>query len=323
MTLLRGLILLALLIQVAGAIAFYFAVKRVLRRRIPPLVMIWIVVSLAPLLVPGPRRLPRAYVTLFAITVMVKLYDLAHEATNGRQPSLLRFLAGLSNGFWLVTSHRPIESKLTRRANFLLLLGRAPMFGLSLIASFLVFHIDWSAYSFLLEHTCKALVVYGLVIFGGNTLAAGWRLIGLTGMDPFHHPAVARTPAAVWRRWNRPAAAVIHEYVFRRAGGHRFPARATLAAFFFSAVVHEYLFAIVLGRALGFQFAFFMINGCAAVATLGIRPTGWRAILWIALTFTFALMTSVLFFASVNHVLPFYSRPLPGWIGAWDRWVGR
>ena len=47
--------------------------------------------------------------------------------------------------------------------------------------------------------------------------------------------AAAPTPADFWRRWNRPAAQWFHEHVFLRAGGIRFPLRATLATFAVSA----------------------------------------------------------------------------------------
>jgi hypothetical protein len=38
---------------------------------------------------------------------------------------------------------------------------------------------------------------------------------------------------------------------------------------------------------------------------------------WLAATLCFNLVSSVLFFASVNGLVPFYSRGLPGWLQGW------
>ncbi len=84
-----------------------------------------------------------------------------------------------------------------------------------------------------------------------------------------------------------------------------------------SALVHEYVFGIVLGRVQGYQTVFFMLQGCAAAATLRIRPNGWKAALWVAATLGFNLATAVFFFASVNGMVPFYSRGLPRWLAGW------
>jgi hypothetical protein len=84
--------------------------------------------------------------------------------------------------------------------------------------------------------------------------------------------------------------------------------RAALATFLVSAIIHEYVFDIAVGRVQGYQTAFFVIQGIAAAATLRVKPAGWAALPWVAGTFAFNLVTSVLFFASVGEVLPFYAR---------------
>jgi hypothetical protein len=85
------------------------------------------------------------------------------------------------------------------------------------------------------------------------------------------------------------------------------PVRGTLATFAASAAVHEYVFGISTGI-LGYQTAFFMLNGCAAAATLRTHPTGPYRVAGVALTLTFVLGTAVLFFHSVDAVVPFYGR---------------
>jgi hypothetical protein len=92
-----------------------------------------------------------------------------------------------------------------------------------------------------------------------------------------------------------------------------------LIVFLLSGIMHEYVFGIALGRVQGWQMAFFMIQGCAVVATMRAKPRAWRAVLWTGATFAFNIASGVLFVAAVNHLVPFYSRPLPGW---WLVWFG-
>jgi D-alanyl-lipoteichoic acid acyltransferase DltB (MBOAT superfamily) len=122
------------------------------------------------------------------------------------------------------------------------------------------------------------------------------------------NPFAARTPADFWKRYNRPAQQFLYEDVFKPLGGRRSPVRATLATFLVSAIIHEYVFDIAVGRVQGYQAAFFLIQGLAVAATLRVRPAGRAAVPWVVGTFAFNLATSVLFFASIGEVLPFYAR---------------
>jgi D-alanyl-lipoteichoic acid acyltransferase DltB (MBOAT superfamily) len=122
------------------------------------------------------------------------------------------------------------------------------------------------------------------------------------------NPFAARTPADFWVRYNRPAGQFFYEDVFKPLGGLKSPVRATLGTFAVSAVLHEYIFWIAVGRVQGYQMAFFMIQGLVVAATRKIRPRGLRAVAWGTGTLMFNLALSVLFFASIDEVLPFYSR---------------
>ena len=97
---------------------------------------------------------------------------------------------------------------------------------------------------------------------------------------------------------------------------HRSRARLlgpTLATFLVSAAVHEYVFSVPTGRLQGYQKAFLLIHGVSVAATLRVKPRKWGAVLWVAATLVFNVATAVLFFASVNHVLPFYQHRPPLW----------
>ena len=84
-----------------------------------------------------------------------------------------------------------------------------------------------------------------------------------------------------------------------------------------SALIHEYLFSIAIGRVQGYQTAFFLLQGFAVAATARLKARGWTAAPWLAATLGFNLVSSVLFFASVNGLVPFYSRELPAWLADW------
>jgi D-alanyl-lipoteichoic acid acyltransferase DltB (MBOAT superfamily) len=179
-----------------------------------------------------------------------------------------------------------------------------------------LFRLNWSEQPFFLEHCAKVLALYATLIPVTAAAAAVWRLFAGKGRDFMDRPYLARTPADFWRRYNRPVQQFFYEDIFKPIGGRRFPLVATLLTFAVSAIIHEYVFGIALGRVQGYQTAFFMIQGCATAATLHIRPKS-KSISWIAGTLLFNLATSVLFFASINGVVPFYSRGLPVWLQSW------
>jgi len=173
----------------------------------------------------------------------------------------------------------------------------------------ILYRINWSTVSFPLEHVLKVSAVVSVVVLTTNAMAAAYRLLGGLAIDFMSNPLVAPTPADFWRRWNRPAQQFLHEYAFKPAGGLRRAVRATLVTFGISGMVHEYVFGIAAGRVQGCQLLFFMLQGFAVVATMGIRPRGSITLLWIAGTGVFNLASSVLFFMSVDQVLPFYWIP--------------
>jgi hypothetical protein len=278
-----------------------------------------VAIALAPMLIRHHAGPARGLDALLGITLAVKLYDLEHQARQGRWPPPRMFWTYLVNPCWLVLGRTPRESSLTAWQNTGQMLRRSGVFLIGLGLCIAAFGHDWSSEPFLLEHAAKACAIYVALIGGTNAFAAGWRLLGGTALDPFYNPATAPMPADFWRRWNRPAAQFFHEYVFLPAGGRARPVRAILATFACSALVHEYLFTIAIGRLQGFQIAFFMLQGVAVLLTARRRSSGWRAAATTILTFGFVLLTSVLFFASCNHLVPFYSRPLPCWLETWDR----
>lgn len=246
----------------------------------------------------------RGIVALAAVYIAVKWYDLFAGATPAR-PRAREFVAYLLNPLWHVR-RSPVRSP-ARREDASALMFRLAAAVATVALLIVVFRADWGRHPFIMEHAAKALAITLTMTALGNTWASIWRLGGGTSHDGMAHPVLAVTPADFWRRWNVPVQQFFHVHVFTPAGGRARLIRATLATFAVSAVIHEYLFSTIAGRFQGYQLAFFMINGLASVATLRLRPRGWRAVLgWVG-TLTFLIATSVLFFASIAEIFPFYA----------------
>ena len=73
-------------------------------------------------------------------------------------------------------------------------------------------------------------------------------------------------------------------------------------------MAHEYAFDMGVGRVQGYQLAFFMLQGLAVAATLRWKPRGPVRTLAIIATLAFNLATSMLFFASIDSMVPLYDR---------------
>ncbi len=274
-------------------------------------------VLFSPLLLPPDRPLFRSFAAVAAVVLVLKLHDLQLDSQRGSRLSLGSFASFLGNPFLLVRRRlanepRPAASESFRRLGWGVLgvvVGSILLIG--------VFNVDWDRYPFLVEHVSKVTAFYIALLSGLGAVTALWRLLGGVAREPMDNPYLARTPADFWRRYNRPMQQFFQEDFFKLVGGLRTPVRATLLVFALSAFLHEYIFGIALGRVQGYQTAFFLLQGVAVVATARVKVRGWRAVPWTVGTLGFNLVSSVLFFASMNGLMPFYSGGLPAWLRGW------
>jgi hypothetical protein len=281
--------------------------------RIALLVVTSLLILAAPLIVPERARLLRCIAAVNAVTTVIKLLDAHLGATAGRRPRLESFLGFLVNIFGLVQRKLDELPHPAPRADVRRLVwnGLGFVAGAALVA--FVFHINWRALPFVAEHAVKVVAFFLALIPLSTAAAAAWRLAGGRGLDFMNNPFVARTPADFWRRYNRPVHQFLEQDIFLPLGGRRRPLLGTVAVFVVSAAIHEYVFSMAVGRVQGYQTAFFLLQGLAVAATARLKPRGAAAAGWVAATFAFNLLTGVLFFASVNRVVPFYDNPVPLW----------
>jgi len=309
--------LIALTSAFLAALCFFPALELERRKRAVVLLGLASAIAFSPLWIPLEAPFVRLLAAMNATALLAKLYDLHVAASRVLHPNFSTFVAFLPNWFSVVWRRLDAEPEPTIRQN-LVRLGQA-LWKTVAATVFLVwlFQKNWRGAPFVLEH-CAKTVAFFLALIPGSALAVTlWRLAGGRARDFMDAPLLAATPAEFWRRYNRPAQQFFYEDVFKGVGAFRSPVRGTLVTFAVSAVVHEYVFGVSLGRVQGCQTLFFLLQGLGVAATVRLRLAGRRVWPWIGATWIFNLATSLLFFASVNGVFPFYSRGLPKWLAGW------
>jgi hypothetical protein len=309
-------LLVALVSAYLTAIAAYpaLSLKRPLRNVV--IAGFLLLLAISPLWIPSTARVGRFFATFAVFTLMAKLYDLHVGSRGSRPPPFRTYLGYLPNWFWLVYRADP-GAPGSASGNLRKLARATGKVILALVPSVLAFRINWESTPFLLEHAVKGSAVFMTLVPVTAMVTALLRLGGAKARDFMDRPFLASTPAEFWQRYNRPTGQFFYEDVFKPFGGRRTPLRATFATFAVSALLHEYVFGIILGRVQGYQTLFFLIQGLAVMSTLRMRPTGWKKWAGIALTLSFNLISSLLFCASVNQIIPLYSRPMPWPLAGW------
>ena len=307
-------LVLSLAITFGAAVGFVPALRLASGSRAAVFLAVCIPIFLAPLVVPEAAPWARFLASVCSLLIGMKLYDLHLDAGRASRLSRRTLLAFLPNWGSMVLRKLEAEPCPPQRDSWVrLVLGLAGL-GLSVGALSWLFRLDWSEQPFAVEHSAKVVGVFCALLPAGAAATSLWQLAGGRTRDWFDQLFLARTPADFWRRYNRPVQQFFFEDIFKHAGGRRSPGRATLTTFAVSGLIHEYVFGIATGRVAGYQMIFFMIHGCAVAATLRVQPRGWRAVPWIAGTLAFNLAASMLFFANLNGIVPFYSRGVPGWL---------
>ena len=300
---------------VAIAAFQFLAVRRTSHWMLP--VGMCLLVALSPGLISMQHPVLRFLASLSAATVAIKIIDLWLDIRLRSAPTWQEFLAFLANPFIYVRRCLPREPRPLSRHDLVRFLKESLICftGIALLVA--AFSIDWRDWPFLVEHSTKVVLFMLAIVSGLTALAALWRLTGGTARDYMDRPFAARTPADFWRRYNRNMQQFFWQNVFKTTGGLRAPIRTTFLVFVLSALMHELIFSVAIGRVQGYQMTFFLVQGIAATLTAHVKVKGYAVAPWVVGTFVFNLASSVFFFASIHELFPFYSRGLPMWLSGW------
>lgn len=291
----------------ANRSAFYWLV---------PLVACGLIVG-SPWLIPEASPMLRFLASMCAAMMALKVIDTALDLRNRRGVTWQEYGAFLANPFTLVRRSLASERCPSTKENLRRLLGGASGCAVALAVLLGLFNTEWFNLPFLLEHVGKVTALMLAIDAGLTAAAAIWRLGGGTARDFMDRPFIAHTPADFWRRYNRNVHQFFRLDVFGGHRGRRSPIPVMLLVFGLSALLHEVLFFAAVGTVQGYQTLFFTVQGLAAAATARVRARGRPIVLWVTGTLLFNLLTSVIFFASIHSIVPFYSRGLPEWLRGW------
>jgi len=291
--------------------AFYLGFRLGSGRRWAALIGSLGLVAAAPLLVPSEARFARFLVALAAVVVGMKLWDAHIGARRAVKAPFRSYVGFLLNPTALVWRRLPYERRPSRRQSGT---GFAvAVLGTLLMTVLLVMigHVRWDTQPFLVEHVAKAAVVFLLFTAVMDVMVHALRIAGGVARDFTDAPWIARTPGEFWRRYNRSIGQFIEDDVFKPLC-HCVPTRlAIVVAFLVSGLLHEYAFAISVGRVEGYATLFFVTQGIAVAASSGLKARGWSELPAVAATLVFLIGSSILLFAAVDGVVRFYSRGAP------------
>lgn len=312
----------AFLLSVAAAYGYALVVRPVLRVRggVGAIVSTCVapVVLFLPLLIPADRVGLRALAEFLCADLMFKMIDYARQHRHGdgdvsRFADYLRFLIPFP--VLLVVFHRRerrLPTPAPRGRTVLGVLFAAAVFALGFVLANVAARVEAVRSSFLLDHAVM-FVIFMMTIQALSRLLYG--LDRLAGFDTtpliLNNAFCAPTVAAFWQRFNTRVHLWLQYNVFRPAGGLRTPVRGVLPCFFVSAVVHELAFGIATSRFTGYQFAFFMLQAPAMLASRPLHRLATHGgiagkTLAHTTTVTWFFFTSMLFFHGVNRVFPFF-----------------
>ena len=263
-------------------------------------------IALTPLLIPAHQRPLRLYAAVFAVMLGVKVFSCVSDASIAGLP-LVQQIIYLFNPFSIVRRLVSAEKKPTATRDWQSIILNSALGLITFIIAIRIFSIHWFNHPAMIERCAKTFAIFFVILFVPNAMAAFTRRVGIDSTDFCKPFILARTPAEFWRIYNRPAEQFFRVHVFQPAGGRRHFIRATIATFIVSGLIHEYVFGIPAGHIIGSQMLFFAIQGIAVIITAKLRPRGLIPIIAIPATFTFNVLTGVIFMSGMNSVFPIWT----------------
>jgi len=276
-----------------------------------------VVVLFAPLLIPAGMVGARALAAFLCIDLTFKMLDYSRQHRHRRRDAVrfagyARFLIPfpvLSVVFGQRERRLPIPRP--RQKDVIGVLLAAALFAAAFGLVHAVSRIGAVKSSFLIDHTVK-IAIFMLAIEALCHMLYGLeRLAGFDTKPLIQNAFLSPTVAEFWCRFNTRVHAWYDLNIFRPTGGRRASARGVVLSFFISAALHELMFGIATSRFDGYQFAFFMLQAPAVLASRRLHRLAARGgtvgkSVARFMTFTWLFVTSMFFFHGVNRVFPFF-----------------
>lgn len=286
-------------------------------RRLAWLVPALLLPAALPFTIPTAWVYTRALVTVWAITMAGKAFELARGGVP--EPRLLERLPTFC--FWLLVppkaelpADEPAAARVRAQGRRRLLRAVLKLPGVTVLV---LVHLHWPG----LHHdpwieAFWALWLTWLAVSAFIDVVSGLAMqTGIAVAEAFDAPPLARSPREFWsRRWNLVVHDMVLRHVFVPLRGLRRPVRATFWVFVISGLIHEVFVLATLGRVprhAGYMMLFFGLHGAAVMAQLAWdrgpgrrrrRHGGMRRPLAVALHLGWMTLTTPLFFAPIGEI---------------------
>ena len=280
-------------------------------------VLIGVAILLCALVIPADKVVLRAFACLAYTELAFKQADYARCVREGRVNSIptgeyLWFLIPIPA---LVVVFADAHRRRALRPDYVFELLRVLLGVTTFGTACAVLH--WSASvslfqrSFVFDHTAKLFLFVVAIEAVSQTLLGIEHALGFETRPLVRGAFFSSTVGEFWMRYNTRIHEWLRANVFRPAGGAKEPIRSVFFTFLFSAMHHELGFAIATSRIDGYQFAFFMLQAPAVLASRKCQRVARRLGMVGAcgsrlLTVVWLALSSVLFFHGVDRVFPFF-----------------
>ena len=309
-----------------GCAAFTPLVRYRLRGK-PGAIVGWCFVPIilaCPLLIPSANVGLRAASAFLSGEITFKMVESFRHWAHGERSMVLRDYYRFLIPFPVLAAVYPDHKRRLRRPEspwpqVLRLFGGIIGITMALLAIRALSRLAPVRSSFALNHVVMLLTFVLAIESLSRALCGLERLAGFDTTPIIRNAYLSRTVSEFWQRYNYRIHDWFYRNVFQATGGRRAPARSVLLVFLVSGLLHEVMFTLATSRLTGYQFAFFTIQGPAALASGRLERLARRGgiagkIAAHGATILFVAITSVLFFDGVRKIFPFFyvSRsPLP------------
>jgi hypothetical protein len=257
-------------------------------------------------------RVVRALTVVCGGLMGLRVYSYYLAGTPGGLADFLRFLSvGMLSPHLVYSPARPTAERASLPREILRMIVAGGVIATTWWLAMQLIFAGPGRPSWLVNHL---ILVVGFVIvmtaFGQASLAL-WRLMGLRVRPLVRQIWLARTPADFWRRWSWPIHLWLYRYIYLPCGGRRRAVAAVLAVFAFSAILHEVLAFVAIGRVTGHQSAFFGVSAAGVLASPMLEGIGRCGAVGGAfirlLTLAFLAASAALMFVTIDAVIPLYA----------------